>query len=461
MSSSRRTNGEVVIIGGGLAGISAAVCALDKGLRPIIFEKMNQLGGRVSSLYAKDARKKIDIGQHVLSNSYKETRRLLQKIGTLKKIHFQKRLKINFRLSADSDLLFQSWLLPKPAHFFLPLILNPALPRNDRKIMLKWLRKFRKYSNSALGDSSGAESLKQMTVQEWLNEIGNSDFLQKLIWEPLTIATLNTPIEQASASLLYRAMQKAFLSSYFGSGLGIPLDFLDEIFGKPAHRFIIQSGGSVHLRAEIKRLISDGERIQSLQTQQKQIFETPHLILAVSPHELLRLSADLPGGNEEFSSHLKRFQYAPIITINLWFNKRVNARFPTAFVDSPIQWFFELPEPSDESGPYGYTVVISAAMKLVRHNQQELMKLVQQEFQRFFNRDIHSDWGLAEFKIIKEKRATILQTPETSQWRPDTKTKFSNVYLAGDWVDTGLPATIEGAVLSGKMAVESVVEGKS
>lgn len=436
---------EVIIIGGGLSGISSAVWALNSGWRPIILEKSPYLGGRVCSLYAKDAKNKIDIGQHVLSANYQETKSLLSTIGSLKKIRFQKWLKINFKLNGKGNLIFRSWLLPSPFNFFLPLLLSPAIPWNEKAVILNWTSK--KFS---------ADQLKQMTVSEWLNKIGDAPVLKKLIWEPLTIAVLNTPIEEASAYLLYQALNGAFLASHFKSGLGIPCDYLDEIFVNPAMEYITDMGGSVYLRTEVKQFISSGNKIQNVITNQNRIFETPNIILAVSPYAISKLLSNSDGLNK-ISSHLnlEHFDYSPIITINLWFRKKVKSSFPIAFVDSPIQWFFKLP--SRNHHLFGYTVVISAAHEEVKLSREELLQIVQGELKRFFKKDIFGELGLQKYKIIKEKRATILQTPKTLRLRPKSKTMFDNLFLAGDWIDTELPATIESAVLSGKQAVQSLI----
>jgi squalene-associated FAD-dependent desaturase len=438
---------EVVIVGGGVSGISAAIWSLKKGLRPILFEKSSRLGGRVSSLYAKDAKKKIDIGQHVLSASYHETKYLLSSIGSLDKIQFQKRLKINFKLDADRSLRFQSWPLPAPAHFFLPLVFSPKIPWAERKTMFRWMLKFRKFSKS---------QLEKMTVSEWLKEMGHSPFLEKLIWEPVTVATLNTPMRLASSYLLHQVLSKAFLSSYFSSGLGIPVDFLDEIFGKPAHRYITEKGGSVYLRSDIKQLIIKGNSVQSIKVNSDKIFETPNLILATPPDVLARLIVKLPGMNNGVLSNLGNLKYSPIITINLWFKTAIESGSPVSFVDSPIQWLFKLPNSNHRSPVHGYTVVISAAFKEVQLDQRELMHLVEGEFERFFNKNLYSDLGLTDFKIVKEKRATILHSNQLMAHRQKLDLKLSNLQLAGDWVNPDLPATIESAVLSGKQAVSNI-----
>jgi uncharacterized protein with NAD-binding domain and iron-sulfur cluster len=124
-----------------------------------------------------------------------------------------------------------------------------------------------------------------------------------------------------------------------------------------------------------------------------------------------------------------------------------------ALVDSPLQWIFKLPQTVAGEEKHGYTVVISAAFEMVEKSQQEILQIVEREFRYFFAESIFQNLQLLSAKIVKEKSATILQTPQSLKWRPSPRTAISNLFLAGDWIDTGLPATIESAVLSGKMSV--------
>ncbi|MCB0259905.1 MAG: FAD-dependent oxidoreductase, partial [Calditrichaeota bacterium] len=202
---------KVVIIGGGLAGISAAVAALAQGRQPLLLERTAGLGGRARSLFARDVDSMIDNGQHVLAASYHETRRLLRRLGQENAIHFQQPLSIHFRFNQRRNFPFRAWRLPAPLHFLLPLLFGAPLSRSDRRYLFRWGRRFRQ---------TVPEQLKPLTVRQWLDEAGQSPLLEQLLWEPLTLATLNTPLRQASAFLLYQVLQKAFLSSAATSGLG-------------------------------------------------------------------------------------------------------------------------------------------------------------------------------------------------------------------------------------------------
>ena len=438
---------QVVIIGGGLAGISAAVAALEKGWQPVVLEKSNALGGRARSLYAKDVNHIVDNGQHVLSANYQYTRWLLNALNTRDKVHFQKRLKIDFFLSHHRQIRFQVWNLPSPLHFMLPLLLRFPLSSSDRTALFRW---------AWMSRTIREEQLRSLTVQLWLDLAGKSPVLQQVLWTPLTLATLNTPIEHASAFLLNQVLKYAFLAKASQSGLGVPDDMLSEIFAKPAHHHIEKEGGSVFTGKGVSHFNIEDNRVTGVITQHGETIPVRHVVLAIPPASVRRIVEKSLSMEKEWVAPFHRFQYAPIITINIWLRKPLPFSFPVALVNSPLQWLFAIPRQGNEGEGYGYTGVISAAHREVSWTREELLRMMEREFHRFFRISLYKDMELMESKIIKEKFATILQTPESLTFRPEAETPYSNLFLAGDWVNTGLPATIESAVLSGKEAIEKL-----
>lgn len=437
---------KLVIIGGGLAGISAAVAALERGRQPLLLERTAGLGGRARSLFARDADSMIDNGQHVLAASYQETRRLLRCLGQEDAIRFQQPLAIHFRFNRRRDFPFRAWRLPAPLHFLLPLLLGAPLSRSDRRFLFRWGLRYRK---------TAPERLKSLTVSQWLNEAGQSPLLEQLLWEPLTLATLNTPLRQASAFLLYQVLQKAFLGNAAESGLGLAKRMLGEIFARPAERFIRQQGGEIRTFCTAKRLLREGDRISAVLTQKNERIEVREIISALPPNALARLLSDSEIG-DAVPTDITAFRYSPIITVNLWCRRAIPGGFPAGLVDSPLQWIFELPGPAQKPGLHGYSFVISAAENLVDMDAQSLLDLCDRECRHFFARGLRDYFQPVHSKIVKEKQATFLQTPQSLSLRPPPRTALANLTLAGDWIDTGLPATIESAVLSGRMAVEAL-----
>lgn len=440
-------SGRVLIIGGGVAGISAAVAAIRKGLQPVLVEKNHTLGGRARSLYARDIRRTIDNGQHALSYNYQHTRWLLTTLNSLDRVHFQKRLEILFYLSHHRRIHFRVWNLPSPFHLLLPLLILLPLTPADRKFLVRW---------GWMNRNRTEQQLKPMTVREWLYLAGDAPVLEQVFWTPLTLAALNTPIEKASALLLHRALNLAFLSGAAQSGLGLPADMLDEIFANPAEQFIRSRGGEVLTGTAIEKINFADGRVVSATTGQGKILEAGHFVLATSPSALLKILHRSEAEEEKWWKPFDQFQYSPIITINFWTRQPLPPGPPVALVNSPLQWIFPIPEHGNSGEGYGYTGVISAAFREVDWERKTLMEMIDREFVRFFKQSLVTDLHLLDSKIIKERTATILQTPDSLRLRPGGKTPYPNLVLAGDWLDTGLPATIESAVQSGREAIDKL-----
>lgn len=441
----------IAILGGGLAGLSAALELADgdAGAPLCLIEAAAGLGGRARSLTARDIDRPIDNGQHALSANYRHTRRMLERLGTANLLTFQKRLDVTYLLGMGRRFRFRAWPVPAPFHFALALLWSAPLSRRDRA----WLRRF-----GLAFYRSDPESLKFRTVREWLRESGEAPLLDALLWEPLTLATLNTPPERACAFLLYQVLKEAFLASPGGSALGIPEAMLGELFADPARRILNDRGVEIRTGTPVRELALDdsGTRIAALRLRDGAMLPVSAVIAALPPHALQRLVAATPAINTVLDIPWERFTSSPIVTLYFWLEASLPVRTPATLVDSPVQWIFRLPQRHQRPGETGYSAVVSAAEREAALDDAALRNLLIAELQARVSRQIR-DADLRAFKAVREKRATFLQTPEAERARPTAPTAIANLFLAGDWTDTGLPATIEGAVLSGVRAAEALL----
>jgi squalene-associated FAD-dependent desaturase len=438
---------EILIIGGGVSGLSAAVQAIEYGYKPVIVEKNKYLGGRVRSFYAKDIEQYIDNGQHVLSSAYKETFQLLEKIGSIDQIHLQPRFFVNFVQNSGKELQFKTAKLPAPFHFFLPLLRHKKFTQVNLSVFWHFFWNFITLKN---------EQLKELTMNEWLDICQQPEFIRELLWKPITFSVLNTPIEKASAFLLQQAVTHSFFRSQKHARLGMPVNWLGEIFAVPAEKYIKKNGGEVHLLSCVKDIKTENMQIVSLTTQ-KQEFRAPWIISTVPPFSLI----DVMNQSQIFHlnssiDELTKFNYHPIMTINIYLSKPLDGPFPIALISSPLHWIFTHPKQNENKAVFGYTLLISAADDWVEKSKEEILTMVQLELKRILGIDLQNDNPIMLSKIIKEKRATISQTPESIKRRMPTNTPIKNFFLAGDWIATNLPATIESAALSGKMAIDAI-----
>jgi squalene-associated FAD-dependent desaturase len=439
---------DIIILGGGLSGLSTAVQAINHGYRPIILEKNKHLGGRVRSFYSADIDCEIDNGQHVLSAAYEETIEFLTTVGSANKISYQKNFQVYFSKKDGTNFLFRTWPLPAPFHFFLPLIFRKKFTGLHFSESLKFIRKNARLSS---------EQLKGMTIMDWLDHCGQSKEIQKLLWQPLSYAILNTPVETGSAFLLKHTISRSFFHSRHNARLILPKSWLGEIFVTPALNFIQRNKGEVHLLTPAEKIVTGEENDLKIVTS-KSDFNASWIISALPPfalNSILENSTDTI--IQDSIIGLDHFDYNPIMTINIFLDQPINIPFPVAFIDSPLQWLFPHPKPRTVRNEFGYAIVISTANEWADKSREEIINMVSSELTNHLGIRFETSHRLLKYKIIKEKRATIAQTSVSIRKRPRTRTAIPNLFLAGDWTDTGLPATIEGAIVSGRLAIESII----
>ena len=441
-------NKDIIIIGGGLAGLSAAVQAIKHGYRPIILEKNKHLGGRVRSFYSPDIDCEIDNGQHVLSAAYEETIGFLKTIGSADKISYQKNFQVCFSKKDGTNFLFRTWPLPAPFHFFLPLIFRKKFTGLHYSELLKFI-----WKNTHLS----SKQLKRMTIKEWLEHSGQSREIQKLLWQPLSYAILNTPVETGAAFLLKQAISRSFFHSRYKARLILPKGWLGDIFVTPALNLIQRNKGEVHLLTSAEKIVTGEGHFCEIATSRGN-FNAPWIISALPPFALKSILDNSDDTLIQNSTvRLDHFEYNPIMTINIFLDRLIKTPFPVAFIDSPLQWLFPHPVPGSARHEFGYALVISTANEWADKSREEIINMVSDELTNHLGIGFESSHRLLKYKIIKEKRATIAQTPFYIRNRPGNTTAIPNLFLAGDWTDTGLPATIEGAMVSGRLAIESII----
>ncbi len=443
---------EVLIIGGGVTGLSAAIHAIDVGLCPVILEKNRFVGGRARSFWSKDIRETLDNGQHVLSAAYRETIKLLTKVNSIYKISFQKNLEISFVENPLKRYHFRSSPFPAPFHFFSPLIFH----KKSLKINLSDIINFI-WKNLWLNE----KVLRKMTIVEWLNICGQSQNIQNIIWKPMCFSILNATIEQGSALLLKNAIYQSFLRSKKKAPLGFPGDWLGKIFADPASKYILHAGGQIHLFNTVQKFIEEKNSIKSVITNKK-VFTPKWIISTIPPFALHDILLKNPSPKLHYLVDIvSTYNYNPIININIFVNKPLNEVFPISIISSPLQWIFPHPNNRPQNKVYGYTIVMSAAHEWINKSKEELLDMTCRELKRVLQVDFNASHRLIKYKIIKEKRATIAQTPEVLNLPISSITPLENLFLAGDWIYTGLPATIEGAIRSGRLAIRAIQKSKS
>ena len=438
---------EIIIIGGGVAGLSAAVDLCSMGRKILLLEQKPHLGGRTYSFVDKTTGEPVDNGQHLLMGCYKETRRYLDIIGSSHLARLQRNLRIDFLHPRNGFAALQCPPLPAPFNVLVGLMRLSTLPVLHR---LRLLRMGIELISSSIQKE---RELAGLTVDEWLSKAGQTAENRKYLWDIIAVGTLNDDPKTVSALLFYRVLKAAFLGSRTNSSMLVPRVGLSELLVDPARRYVEDHGGEIRIGYGVDRLEIGGNEVHTVIAQGKKI-PASIVISSVPYHALPPLFPGRPD-KDSFLSTLSEFDSSPIITLHLWLDRKLIDQEFVALLDCRIQWIFNktriLRGENDTKRQY-LSLVISGAGELVEWSKERLLDLAMKELRE----TIPAARGakIVHSLVIKEKRATFSPRPHVERLRPGARTPLRNFFLAGDWTDTGYPATIEGAILSGRRAAE-------
>ena len=422
---------KIAVIGGGLAGLSAASQLTKQGANVTLFEAAPQLGGRARGLTWKGQR--LDNGQHILLGAYHETLKLMASVGVDADSAL---LRLPLTLNMHSAFSLKAKNLPTPLHLCFGLLTAQGLTWRERFSAIRffiWL----KAKRFKLAED---EALLTLLVRK-----KQPERLIKWLWEPLCLAALNTPIASASAQTYLNVLRDSFSQSKTDSDLLLPRLDLSELLAEPLASHIQSHGGKIELNTAIETVqqIKNGF---SLSTVNKEMFEFSHVVLATSPHHIQGLTQQL-----KIAEDTVAFTYQPIYTIYIQYPSHIKLSNPMiGFTQGIAQWVFDRGQLCGQDGLMA--VIISAEGTHQKLTQEALAKSVITELALAFPDMPTPEWC----KVIAEKRATFACT--AGLHRPKQQTDIQNLYLAGDYTKGDYPATIEGAVRSGLSTAQLVLQ---
>jgi squalene-associated FAD-dependent desaturase len=417
-----------IIIGGGFAGLSAAVHLSSKGKKVELIEASQKLGGRAYSLTDKSTNTIIDNGQHIMMGCYRDTLEFLKMIGAEDNLLFQEKLKVNFLLPYFKLVPLEVLSKVYPFNLLAGLLRYKTITFKERLILLHFFLKL---------PLSSDRDLSKMTVYDWLVMENQNEKIRKSFWEILAVGALNTNIYRASAKVFRDILLEIFFRGNKAATIILPKTGLTETYCNNARNYIENMGGKVITGEQVNKIVTEGNRIAAVETDRRIIKDFKYVISTVPYYSLNRI---LPV-NDLFPD--PGFEYSSILTVHIWLKANNLDKTFYGLIDSDIHWVFN-------HGTH-LTVVRSDANELMEKSREEICEIVEKELNKycFIEKE-----DIIDCRIIKEKRATFIPSNEILFKRPGVEIKLKNLLLAGDWINTGLPSTIESAVKSGRMASE-------
>ncbi len=443
----------MIVIGGGLAGLSAAVALAEAGYRISLLEKRPFLGGRATS-YVLPGGEHVDNCQHITLGCCTNLDDFYRRAGAAGKIRFFDRFLFCFPDGRRGVL--KSSPLPAPLHLALSFLTFPLLTWADKVAIGRALLFIARDAGQPPDLISAGKSL---TMLEWLNLHKQTEGALSHFWGPVLVSALNEELDRTDARYGVDVFWKAFIANRAGYKFGVPAVALADLY-EGCRAALITSGGVVRLRAPVRRIEIENHRASGVSFESGETLQADYYIAAV-PHGAMPglLPAEIASREPAFAN-LSKLRATPITGVHFWFDRTVmNEPFIT-LLDSTTQWIFNKTflyggGNSAEAGAGQYLqLVISASYGLVQRPRQEIVDECLAEVRRVL--PAAREAQLVKSTVIKETAATFSPEPGCDLWRPPSVSPINGLFLAGDWTATGWPATMEGAVRSGYLAAEAI-----
>jgi len=434
---------DVIVVGAGFAGLSAAVRLARRGARVLVVEERRRLGGRASAFVDPETGEVVDNGQHALFGCYHETFAFLRDIGAEGDVRLEERLDLEIVDRSGQRSRLTSASLPPPLHLVGGLLRWPALAWSDKVAALRAGLALRRLA----GSDRHRDGSDRQTVTEWLRAHGQTPRLSEVLWEPLAVAALNQSPDVAAAGPFVEVLARMFNGSRRDAAIGLPVKPLDQLYAEPARRWLEDAGHQLRIGAPA-RLLADGARAVGVEIDGERIM-AGHVVSSVPWFAFPAFAASVPA-LADLSASAGAMRASPIVTVNLWLDRTVT---DAPFVGLPgrtFQWVFDKGRLFGEAWSH-LSLTSSGAEDIVGWTNDALIAHARRELAEALPAATNAI--VLRSTAVRERRATFSLAPGEPP-RPGVETPVQRLFLAGDWTDTGLPATIEGAVASGHRAAE-------
>jgi squalene-associated FAD-dependent desaturase len=442
----------IAVIGGGLAGITAALHCADAGAQVTLFESRPQLGGLTHSFSRGELR--VDNGQHVFLRCCTAYRALLERLGVTDRVVLQPRLAIPILVpGAAAPVWLRRSALPAPLHLAASLLRYRPLSMLERARFALAAVALRRLDPTR-------PATDEQNFGTWLRRHGQTDRAIAALWELVGVATLNSRADDASLSLAATVFQEGLLTNAAAADIGWSRVPLCELHSDPALDRLSAAGAQVRTGATVRGLESrDGDLIAGsaggtwqVSTDSARV-TADQVILAVPPAAAERL---LPSGALPLRpGWSQRLGSAPIVNVHVVLDRPVLDEPFIAGVDTPVQWVFDRTSHSGLSSGQYLAVSLSAADPYVDQPTAALREKFLSALAALLPR--MRDAQVRDFFVTRERHATFRPAPGTAALRPTPVTRSPGLFLAGAWTATGWPATMEGAVRSGTAAATALL----
>jgi len=442
---------DVIVIGGGVAGLATATALAGRGARVTVVEARPSLGGRAGSYTDPATGEAVDNGQHILMGCYRESFAFLRRVGASSNVTVQPALEVPCIDAAGRRSTLACPALPSPYHLLGGIIEWDALAWKDRLSVLRLGAVIRRARRHLDGKTADVAASSEETVENWLIRNGQTARIREMLWEPLALAALNQPPREAAAPPFVRVLAEMFGPDPTASAIAFPVVPLSEMYADPARRYLEARGGDVRTNARVSVAV-EGGRVAGVRVRGRDLVRAATVVSSVPWFALAGLFDQVPASMAGTVASASRMASYPIVTVNLWMDRRV---MDAPFVGLPrrnMQWVFDRQAIANAPTPH-LSLVSSGAAPMAGLSNDAVAAIALRELREAL--PAARGASVTRATVVRERRATFSLAPGQPP-RPPNATPLPGFVLAGDWTDTGLPGTIESAAMSGHRAAELI-----
>ncbi|MGA2849440.1 MAG: hydroxysqualene dehydroxylase HpnE [Terracidiphilus sp.] len=437
--NSQRT---VTVIGAGVAGMSAACALAEAGLRVQLVERRGYLGGRASSYLHPGVGEVIDNCQHVLFGCCTNLQGFYRRIGVADKIHWTTDMTM-IEPGGRRSILGPSFL-PAPLHGLPKFMTTSAFTWADKVALGR--------AFNALMKPVPADSME--TLKDWLIRHKQTRGALERFWRLVIASALNAEIDEIAVPYAAKVVRELFMNSAEAGSMGMSTVPLSELYA-PVAPYLEERGGRVLLNTHVEGAEWDEETLQWTARTRTGVLLSDFVVAALPFEATDKLLPHLPPSEDvgELAGQIARQEHWPICSVHLWFDREITELEHAVLLDREIHWMYNQSRLQGRGGNY-IELVVSATRAFAALPRDEAIAQALRELAEFFPRV--NEAKLEKVALVKEVRATFGVPPGIDAARPSAVSPWPNLFLAGDWVQTGWPSTMESGVRSGHLAAEAV-----
>lgn len=438
---------DVLIIGGGPAGLAAAIRLSERSYGVTLLEQRSELGGR---LIQADSGAGHDALPLVLMGYQQATLSFLKTLGTANLVQSGRHLRLEFLLPDRRIVRLPRPFAPAPAHAILGFLAFRGLPFSDRFRFLNWLER------TWEGDLPLPADLESRTADEWLISSSQSGVARAQAWGPLTRFLIGEEPARVSAAMLIATLSRCFLVARHNSSLAIPSSGIHDLLVEPAQEKLKRAGARIVLEATVEQIRFNSHCITGVRLRTGECLTADWYLAALPHRQLTPLLPERALTRFAYFQQLTRLCDIPALAIHLRLERPIPAPKVLLLAGRPFHWLVSRTGGIAETRLRTVSLVATGQSGLHGRPDQELLELALHEIADIFPSPVKT--RAEEYRIVRAPQAFLSVGPGTNTLRPLQQSPFPNLLLAGDWTDTGLPPTLESAILSGNLCADAIAD---